>query len=54
VRVLTVDPGEMNTAMHAQAMPEADPALLADPARVARKILTLLDAPSGARLSGGG
>src|SRR4051794_34065210 len=35
VRALAVDPGEMNTLMHAQAMPEADPALVADPARVA-------------------
>src|ERR1700744_838062 len=30
VRVLSVDPGEMNTRMHADAIPEADPATLAD------------------------
>jgi NAD(P)-dependent dehydrogenase (short-subunit alcohol dehydrogenase family) len=42
VTLLAVDPGEMNTLMHAQAMPEADPALLADPARVARRILELV------------
>jgi len=42
VRVLTVDPGEMDTLMHAQAMPDADRATLADPARVAAQILPLL------------
>jgi NAD(P)-dependent dehydrogenase (short-subunit alcohol dehydrogenase family) len=54
VRVLTVDPGEMNTTMHADAMPEADPATLADPAVVARRIAAMMlraeDIPSGARL----
>jgi NAD(P)-dependent dehydrogenase (short-subunit alcohol dehydrogenase family) len=42
VRVLAVDPGEMNTRMHAQAMPDADPAALADPARVAARIVEWL------------
>jgi NAD(P)-dependent dehydrogenase (short-subunit alcohol dehydrogenase family) len=42
VRVLTVDPGEMDTRMHADAMPEADRAALADPARVAERIVALL------------
>jgi NAD(P)-dependent dehydrogenase (short-subunit alcohol dehydrogenase family) len=55
VRIFTVDPGEMNTRMHAEAMPDADPATLADPAAVAERILTLLRdeerAPSGARLA---
>jgi NAD(P)-dependent dehydrogenase (short-subunit alcohol dehydrogenase family) len=55
VRVLTIDPGEMNTRMHAEAMPEADPASLADPARVAERIVALIRdeqrAPSGARLA---
>lgn len=55
VRVLTVDPGEMDTLMHAQAMPGADRAALADPARVAARIVSLLAdparAPSGARLA---
>jgi NAD(P)-dependent dehydrogenase (short-subunit alcohol dehydrogenase family) len=31
VRVLAFDPGEMNTVMHRDAIPEADPAILADP-----------------------
>ncbi len=39
VRFLSVDPGEMNTRMHADAMPEADPATLADPADIAARIL---------------
>jgi NAD(P)-dependent dehydrogenase (short-subunit alcohol dehydrogenase family) len=42
VRVLTVDPGEMNTAMHADAIPEADTATLADPAKVARRIVRMI------------
>src|SRR6185369_6066793 len=36
VRFLAVDPGEMDTAMHAAAMPGADPRTLSDPADVAR------------------
>jgi NAD(P)-dependent dehydrogenase (short-subunit alcohol dehydrogenase family) len=39
VRFLTVDPGDMDTAMHAEAMPEADRSALARPADVARRIL---------------
>jgi NAD(P)-dependent dehydrogenase (short-subunit alcohol dehydrogenase family) len=39
---LSVDPGEMNTQMHRQALPEADPATLADPADVAARLVTLL------------
>ncbi|MEM9462731.1 MAG: SDR family oxidoreductase [Myxococcota bacterium] len=54
VRVLSVDPGEMNTRMHADALPEADPAALADPDEVAAQILAILDdparAPAGARV----
>lgn len=54
VRLLTVDPGEMRTAMHAAACPEADPSTLADPADVAERIVHMVlsaeEAPSGARL----
>lgn len=54
VRVLSVDPGEMNTRMHAEALPDADPGTLADPALVARRIVALLLRPdevaSGARV----
>src|SRR3954470_19416903 len=42
VRVFSVDPGEMNTRMHAEAMPEVDPATLADPADVAVKIAAMI------------
>jgi NAD(P)-dependent dehydrogenase (short-subunit alcohol dehydrogenase family) len=42
VQVLTVDPGEMNTRMHAEAVPDADPATLTDPALAAARIITLI------------
>jgi NAD(P)-dependent dehydrogenase (short-subunit alcohol dehydrogenase family) len=48
VRMLSVDPGEMNTGMHADAIPDADPATLADPDEVAGRIVALLDDPVGA------
>jgi len=54
VRIFSVDPGEMNTRMHAEAMPEADPATLADPARVAARLLALIrdeGSVSGARVT---
>jgi short-subunit dehydrogenase len=41
--VLSVDPGEMNTTMHSDAVPEADPRTLADPAVVARRIMKLIE-----------
>lgn len=53
VRVLSVDPGEMDTRMHAEAMPEADRSTLARPEAVAARLLLLLSAPfpaSGTRL----
>ena len=53
VRFLGVDPGEMDTAMHAAAIPEADPASLERPEDVARKIAAMIrddSIPSGARL----
>jgi NAD(P)-dependent dehydrogenase (short-subunit alcohol dehydrogenase family) len=39
VRVLVFDPGDMNTAMHRAAMPDAGPAELRDPADSARALL---------------
>jgi len=53
VRVLAVDPGEMNTVMHRQALPDADPTALANPEHVAARILELLRderVPSGSRV----
>jgi NAD(P)-dependent dehydrogenase (short-subunit alcohol dehydrogenase family) len=39
VRVVTVDPGEMDTRMHTEAVPEADRSTLADPAEVAATLV---------------
>jgi len=54
VRVFAVDPGEMDTMMHAAAIPDADRATLARPADVAARIVQMIEdearAPSGARL----
>ncbi len=43
IHFLSLDPGEMNTQMHAEACPDADPTTLADPRQVAARILALLD-----------
>jgi NAD(P)-dependent dehydrogenase (short-subunit alcohol dehydrogenase family) len=53
VRSLAVDPGEMDTEMHAQAIPDADRTTLADPAAVARQIADIIEAesiPNGSRV----
>jgi NAD(P)-dependent dehydrogenase (short-subunit alcohol dehydrogenase family) len=42
VRFVSIDPGEMDTGMHAAAMPEADRAALARPEDVARRIADLV------------
>jgi NAD(P)-dependent dehydrogenase (short-subunit alcohol dehydrogenase family) len=39
VRVLVADPGDMDTQMHRDAIPDADPTLLRDPAESARALL---------------
>jgi NAD(P)-dependent dehydrogenase (short-subunit alcohol dehydrogenase family) len=54
VRTLVFDPGEMDTRMHADAIPDADPATLARPEDAARRLLDRLAAgtdPSGARVA---
>jgi NAD(P)-dependent dehydrogenase (short-subunit alcohol dehydrogenase family) len=54
VRMLAVDPGEMDTAMHAAAIPDADPKMLAAPADVARVIAAMIaddTIVTGARMS---
>jgi len=55
VRVISVDPGEMDTTMHADAIPDADPSALACPADVAARFVALIErpelAPSGARVA---
>jgi NAD(P)-dependent dehydrogenase (short-subunit alcohol dehydrogenase family) len=54
VRFLNVDPGEMDTRMHRDAVPEADPRSLASPAEVASRMADLIESaeswPSGARV----
>ncbi|MDQ3011722.1 MAG: SDR family oxidoreductase [Acidobacteriota bacterium] len=54
VRFISVDPGEMNTQMHADAMPEADPKSLQSPSAVAEQIALMIEQAdkieSGARL----
>jgi NAD(P)-dependent dehydrogenase (short-subunit alcohol dehydrogenase family) len=44
VRVLAVDPGEMDTQMHADAIPDADRASLRRPEHVAAKIVAMIAA----------
>jgi NAD(P)-dependent dehydrogenase (short-subunit alcohol dehydrogenase family) len=48
VLVLSIDPGEMDTAMHRAALPEADPSSLAQPDAVAERIVALLARAPGA------
>ena len=53
VRFLAIDPGEMDTRMHAEAMPDADRSTLARPEAVAARIAEMIaddSIPSGARL----
>jgi len=53
VRVLAIDPGEMDTVMHRAALPDADATTLARPDDVAARILALLRderVPSGSRV----
>ena len=44
VRVIAVDPGDMDTPMHAAALPDADRATLKRPADAAREIVALIEA----------
>jgi NAD(P)-dependent dehydrogenase (short-subunit alcohol dehydrogenase family) len=54
VRFLSVDPGEMDTSMHADAIPDADRGTLASPRDVAQKLVRLIerssDVPNGGRV----
>jgi NAD(P)-dependent dehydrogenase (short-subunit alcohol dehydrogenase family) len=47
VRFLTIDPGEMDTAMHAAAMPDADRSALARPPDVAARIAGIIASADG-------
>ena len=54
VRFLSVDPGDMDTEMHAAAVPDADPSTLLKPQDAARRIVEIIRSaekfPSGSRL----
>ena len=54
VRMLAIDPGEMDTVMHRAAVPDADPSTLARPEQVASKMVRFLfsqaQGVTGARL----
>ncbi len=47
VRFLTIDPGEMDTQMHREAVPEADPTTLADPRLIAAAICSMITSVEG-------
>jgi NAD(P)-dependent dehydrogenase (short-subunit alcohol dehydrogenase family) len=55
VRVVSVDPGDMNTQMHREAAPGDDPASLLDPEEVAERFAQFLETvesfPNGARIA---
>lgn len=55
VQFLSIDPGEMDTQMHADAMPDADPRTLARPEDAAERILEIIrrarEFPNGERLT---
>lgn len=54
VRFLSIDPGDMDTEMHAAAVPDADPSTLQKPEEAARGIVEIIrhaeEFPSGSRL----
>ena len=50
VAVVAADPGDMDTPMHAAAVPDADPATLKRPRDAAREIVDLVDRERAARL----
>ncbi|HEY6355514.1 MAG TPA: SDR family NAD(P)-dependent oxidoreductase, partial [Burkholderiaceae bacterium] len=49
ITVIAVDPGDMDTPLHAAAVPDADPTTLKRPADAAREILALIAASLGER-----
>ena len=45
IRFVSFDPGDMDTPLHALAVPDADRSTLKDPATSARELVELMDAP---------
>ena len=56
VRVLSLDPGDMDTPLHALAVPDADPATLKRPATAARELADAIATalPEGGAVESGG
>jgi len=53
VTFVAVDPGDMDTDLHAEAVPDADRSELQDPRAVAQRLVTWLadgEVPAGARV----
>jgi NAD(P)-dependent dehydrogenase (short-subunit alcohol dehydrogenase family) len=50
VRLVAFDPGDMDTPMHAAAVPDADPASLKRPADAAREIVEVVASTIGAQM----
>ena len=44
IHILSHDPGDMDTPLHAVALPEADPALLKSPEDSARELIAAIEA----------
>jgi len=49
VRLLSIDPGDMDTPMHAAALPDADPATLKPPAAAAHEVLGAIESAMAQR-----
>jgi hypothetical protein len=56
VRFLSIDPGDMDTPLHAAAVPDADPATLKRPEAAARELADAIGAalPRGVPAAEGG
>ena len=52
VAVIAIDPGDMDTPLHAAAVPEADPATLKRPRDAARELIERIDAERAATHAG--
>jgi NAD(P)-dependent dehydrogenase (short-subunit alcohol dehydrogenase family) len=51
IRIQAIDPGDMDTPLHALAVPDADPTALKRPESAAREILALIDGLSAEKSS---
>jgi NAD(P)-dependent dehydrogenase (short-subunit alcohol dehydrogenase family) len=53
VGVIAIDPGDMDTPLHAAALPDADPATLKRPRDAARELIARIDSERAANRTGG-